>query len=648
MPVERRVRRRRTRYAAAPAAAVLATLLVAPAGSLVPAASAARATLPGTLDTRAQQTATISVPVPAGVDPRWVTGALTVGDESAGTVLLLVDGEVRREVPARPWQRVAVPVGRADVRPDGTLRLGLRFRPAGQSTGCRPVEEHDVRLANLTLLHRGSEDVDLSAAGFLPDAASRVDVVVPRNATDDVLDAGLATVAALAARYPADVPVGLTTADVVLPRAGAGQRVVRLSPGEPGAGVETSAAVRFGLPNLSVTGSGEELRRAAVDLVGAPAPAPAGADSSDERPEAGETVTRSLADLGATAADAELSGYGRSASVLRIPQDALGGPVDRLDVVLRGASTSVAPGTQARLDTYLDDRLVDSHPLAEGGAFTVETTVPGSRLRPTTELTLALTAVPPDGSCTAGTLLPLQVQLDREASSMTATIDDGEVDPTRGDGFADLPQALRGELPVALRGEGPARTAAAADAALVVASLQRAAAGPLDVRLVAPDDLLADGPGLLVGATWADTVAVDVGLRPDPAGPPGAALQVGAVDGRPVLVLGTLGERSARMRTWVAEEVTRRGWDRLPGGALVSAGGAARPLADLDPATVPGEVAEPVADLVPTEEERSYVGWFVGGIGVLLALLGAQLAAAVRRRRTSGRTSTTAAAAESD
>ncbi|MDN4171332.1 cellulose biosynthesis cyclic di-GMP-binding regulatory protein BcsB [Nocardioides sp. SOB77] len=615
------------RYAAAVAAAAVVTGVLAPAAvpSLGATAHAARTDLPATLDTRALQTSTVQVPVPAGVDPRWVTGALTVADGARGTVLLLVDGRVVRSAAARPWQRVALPVGRDDVGPDGTVSLGVRFRPEGERTGCRPLEPYDVRLTNLALLHQGTERVDLDPARFLPAAASRVDVVVPREASDDVLSAGLAAVAALAARYPAGVPVGLTTADVVLPRTGAGQRVLRISPGPTTA--EPTAEVRFGLPSLTVTGSGDELRSAVLDLIGEDA-ADAEDTATGTRPEAepGSTVTRTLAELGARAADAELSGYGRTASLLRIRQDAFGGPVDRLDLSLAGAHTSVPTGSQARLDTYLDDRLVDSRTLGDGGTFAVETSVPGSRLASTAELELVLTAVPEDG-CTAGTLLPLEVQLDRDDSALSAEVAGG---PDAG--LEAFPQVLAGRLPVALRGGEAARTAAAADAAQVVASLQRAAAYPLEVGLVSPEALLADGPGLLVGATWADTVAAGARLRPDTDGPRGAALQAAGDDEAPLLVLGTLGARSGVLRTWVAEQTARDGWDGLTGDALVSDGGAARPLVALDPRAVPGEAAQDVPDLAPDGEGRSYVGWFAAGIVVLLLLLGLQLAATLRRR----------------
>ncbi|MDN4160172.1 cellulose biosynthesis cyclic di-GMP-binding regulatory protein BcsB [Nocardioides abyssi] len=617
-------------------AAVLMGLAVPLAGPLVgplaEPAAAARTTLPGGLDTTSLQTATVSVPVPAGVDPRWVTGALTVGEGSRGTVNLLVDGRVVRSVPARPWQRVALPVGRDDVRPDGTISLGVRFRPEGDRSGCRPVEEHEVRLTNLALLHQGAEAVDLDPAGFLPAAASRVDVVVPRNASDDVLDAALAAVGALAARYRAGVPVALTTADVVLPRTGAGQRVVRIGPGEAGSAPTTTAAVRFGLPNLSITGSGDDLRRAVLDVL-APAGDTTPRPAADSGAGAPAPVTRTLRELGATGRDTVLSGYGRSASVLEVPQDAFGGPVDRLDLQLTGTTTDVPAGTQARLDTYLDGRLVDSATLDEGGDLAVTTTVPGSRLAASTRLELVLTAVP-EGGCASGTLLPLSVELDPDASVLTAELD-ARAD---GRGFTELPQALAGRLPVGLRGEGPDRTLAAADAALVVAGLQRAAAYPLEVGVVDPDELLADGHGLLVGAGAEDLDAADARLRPDPEGAPGAALQTARGPGRPLLVLGTLGPGSGRLRTWAADQVVRDGWQALTGDVLVSSGGAARPLAGLDPATVPGTSADatPSATADKDPEQRSYTAVAVAGAGLLVLVVGARSLLVLRRRRSAG------------
>lgn len=605
------------RRAAVGALAVLAALAAAPL--VTPAALADQSPLRGTLATGDVDSRTVLVPVPDGVVPRRLLGSIHVvsgpGVEPRGTLEVLVDGEVAETLPARPRVPLRTPVRRSDVDRDGFLEVELRWTRRCAASGVT------AELRDLRLVHGGVEDAPTSESDFLGPATTRVDVVVPRKATDDVLEAALESVALLTEHYGADVPVLMHPVDTVLPRAGAGQRVLRL---EPGSTLSRGIEQRFGLWTLTLKGPGASLRNTVREALG-----PAG-----DVPEVAPTL--SLADLDVATS---LGGWGTSSTRIPLPQDRLGGSVDGIEVHLEGTHTAVPPATLARLDVRLDGTLLESVDLAaaEGSDVDLDLTIPAERLRADSVLEAVLTAVPDGGCAEIGSVLPLELDLDPDLSTVTAG---------RGDsgttGFQRLPATLDGELAVAVGTEGPDRVQDASDAGLLVAALQRAAGLPLDVTLVTAEELVAgDQPGILVGADATDTLAVQAPVRLEagadvPAsveGEPFAALQAVTHAGRDLVLLGAWVPDDTDVQAGVvasfarslAEQALQSGWGALEGGALVQGDTG-------EPVTV--AASAPVDPAAGSEDEGNpYAPYLLGAAGLLVLALVVQMALVIRKDR---------------
>ena len=608
----------RVRRAAVGALAVLAAVAAAPlVGTLAGPVQADESPLIGRLSTSDVAARTVLVPVPDGVVPRRLAGTVRVtsgpGVEPRGTLEVLVDGEVVETLPAAPRSAPRVQVRRADVRADGFLEVGLRWTRGCAASGVT------ADLQDLRLVHGGLEDAPTSEAEFLGPAATRIDVVVPRKAGDDVLEAALESVALLTDHYGPDVPVLMHPVDTVLPRTGAGQRVLRLEPGPtPSRGLEQ----RFGLWTLTLKGPGASLSNLVRDALG---PAP-------EVPAPASTL--SLDDLDVPTS---LGGWGTSSTRVPLPQDRLGGSLDGIDVHLEGSHTAVPPGTLARLDVRLDGALLESVDVAasEGSGLELDLSIPAERLRAGSALEVVLTAVPDGGCAEIGSTLPLELDLDPDLSTVTAG---------RGDsgttGFQRLPASLGGELDVAIRTQGQGRADAASDAGLLVAALQRAAGLPLDLTLVTPEELVSgERPGLLVGADVTDTLAVQAPVQLDAEVPalaadePFAALQAVTHRGRDLVLLGTsvsegadvTDEERVALARELAESTLSSGWGALEGGAVVQ-GDAGRPVTVA--ATAPVDPAGEQED-----EGNPYAPYFLGAAGLLVLAVLVQVGLVIRKDR---------------
>lgn len=607
------------------AVALVAALATAPVtvGLALPAgtAHAGESPLVGTVTTDDVATRTVQVPVPDGVVPRLLLGTVHVdagpGGTPSGTLDLLLDGRVVQTRPARPRAPLRLPVRRSDVGRDGVLEVGLRW-----TSGCA-APGVTARLDDLRLVHGGAERAPTSEADFLGPAVTRLDVVVPRSASDDVLEAALESVALLTARYGDEVPVVMHPADAVLPRTGAGQRVLRL---EPGATLSRGLEQRFGLWTLTLKGPGAALRNTVREALG-------------PQPTTAPGTTLDLADLDVPTA---LGGWGTSTTLVPVRQDLLGDPEDPADGIdgvllhLEGTHSAVPPGTLARLDVRVDGALLESVDLSQDDASTLDldVPVPADRLRPDSSLEVVLTAVP-DGGCGAiGSALPVELDLDPALSTLTAGRG-----ATSATGFQRLPATLGGELAVALRTRGADRADAASDAGLVVAALQRAAGLPLDVSLVSPEDLVSgDQGGLLVGADATDTLAVQAPVRLEdgggdasvPTGEPFAALQAVEHRGRDLVVLGTWSPQDATRPTAglaraLAERALADGWGALEGGALVQGPDGGPVTVAASAPTGPGEGSE--------DEGNPYAPYLLGGAALLVLALLVQAGLVIREDR---------------
>ena len=638
------VRRARLLEHRRPRAWAVATVLAAlPATAMVALpATSARAditSVPGTMSTAAQNTSTFAVPVPAGVEPKAITGVLTMPEVvEGGSVVFTVNGRVVEVVPSTLYQKVRIPVDPPDVIADGTIGLTMTTQgPVVPGATCFPAGGV-ASLRKIELDYRGAEVAPTTVSTFFPPASAGIFVVIPADADAELITAGLTAVAALAYRYDDDTPIELAVLNVSqAPVASATQRVVALVEGEAGE-VTTAVTTSVGIPLLTLTGSGESL----IDAARALSTDALGLSGTDAENPSQQTKPRSTArtrtfdDLGVDAVT--LTGYGSTSHQFELRQDSFGVPVSTMDLHLEGSHTAFAEASGARLDVRANGALVDSTVLGNEATFDLDVRIPAGKLRSVNELDLTLTALAPDGSaCTPPSLPPAEVDLDTAAS--TVTVDHGT---GLAQGFQLFPQVFEGTIPVALRSGEGRQASAAVNAAALIAVLQRAAGSPLEIQLMAPDAFLADDrSGLMVGALNADSIALDAPLqlsatrlldREDStvevtSQDPYAALESVDRNNRLVLMLGSWapGNRAApgELARKVVDAVVSQGWDQLDGD-LVIADAANPAFVTASRSLAPHQVVE---------EEKSYARWFGVAIGLLLLLLALQVVIAIRRDR---------------
>lgn len=633
-------RRRPALLAAAPAAALIAlTLLIAPAGPVAAAPDdTAQVAVPDSVSAVPETTGRLQVAVPDGLVPRRLNATLTVQNPSDARVILTVAGREVHNAPARSSEQVTLPLRASDVTADGVVEVTIsELLDSGTEDGCRYVTPTSATLEQITLDATGTESAPDSVGTFFPAYSPAIDVAVSADAGDDVLNAALNAVTALADRYDANTDVRLTTAPATAARAGVRQVSFEQGPNP----VSTAIEQRDGVPNLVITGSDDALTDAARAL-GSPALALA-----DDATTSGLSSTKQTDRTGLVASLGEiagrdsitLTGYGTSTAYVSVRQDAFGGPIDALDVMLKGTHTAVPDGAELQLDLLFNGALVASTQLADGTSFALEATVDAGQLSADNGLELRMTGMPAADQCVGnGRHLPLELHLDTDASELRGSRGAGSVA-----GFARFPQVLAGQVPLALRADGAERVAQATDAATLLTSLQRSAARQLTVQLTDADDLVAgDRSGVLVGATHADSTALKAPLRLDRmrlmdyveselqvgTDQPFAALQAVNVDRRDVLLLGGWSPTDAAavkpLITNAAATVGDRAWTTLADDVLVATTSTAPFTLDSNAIVPQDEVAD---------ERRSNAWWFVGGVAVLLVLLGVNYLVSRNRKR---------------
>lgn len=631
------------------AAAVLA--LAAACLALGPgSASAEDAPVPGTMSTAAVNTARFDIPVPKGVVPRAITGVLTMPEVvNNGVVTFRVNGRIARTMPSTLYAKVRIPVTAADVIADGTI--GLTMASQGPPVGdlCRPAAG-EASLRKIALVYRGQERAPTTLANFFPPSSNRIDVLIAAEADDDLLEAGVAAVAALSSRYREGTEIELGTLADAPTAPVASQRVVVLTAGRPGeVTTDISVTPGTGVPVLTITANGDDLAAAAKALAVTEggdglqlAGDPAAEGISGELGKREADLEQSLAEVGA--AEVALSGYGVTAQVVKIPQDAFSSPVTGLQVHLQGANTAVADADRARLDVRMNGELVGSQSLDETGVLDMDFTVPAGKLRSVNELQLVLSAVTPDGlPCAAPGSPPIEVDLDTEGSTLTATAGTSDTGA-----FQLWPQVLQGSLPVAVRNERGQRFGAFQELARVVGALQRAASFPLDVQLVPANAFIADDrSGIIIGANAGDAASLDAPLKLSSirlldqadssfevtSQEPYAVLEaVGPTEDvdRQVLMLGgwAPGNQPApqALTTKLVDYLVSGGWAALEGDLLLTDSSA--PPFTVDSTTLALE--RPAGGQA---EKRSYAKWFVAGVVLLLLVLAFQVLVSIRRDR---------------
>ena len=126
-----------------------------------------------------------------------------------------------------------IPVTAADVIADGTIGLTMSSQGPAIDDVCRPAAG-EASLRKIALTYRGEERAPTTLADFFPPSSNRIDVLIAADADDDLLEAGIAAVAALNSRYPEGTEIELGRASrTPRPTAVATQRVVVLTAGVP-------------------------------------------------------------------------------------------------------------------------------------------------------------------------------------------------------------------------------------------------------------------------------------------------------------------------------------------------------------------------------------------------------------------------------
>ncbi|MBF4163602.1 cellulose biosynthesis cyclic di-GMP-binding regulatory protein BcsB [Nocardioides acrostichi] len=591
----------------------------------------------------------VELAVPDGVKPERVTAKVRLvhpaPNSQRGKVTLTLNGSPVATRQAIDGSSIGTKLTRADVGRQGTVRLGVTYTGPDLTKGCPTVLPVGARLTDVTLTYAGKETAPTSASDFLPASAPRIDVVVLRKAGDDEIAAALNAVASLSAAYP-DTTVSMEDANQVLPRVGAGQRVVRIVSGDS---FSTDVSERFGLYTLTLTGSGDELVNAASAL-GSPQLAVAENDELPQVPAASGPASdteQSLSDLGLR--QVSLSGWGLNSVDLPVTQDVFGGNLSGLSLHLVGTHTAVPSGGQAQLDVRVNGLLVGSADLTgDDPSVDLDADVPASKLRPVNDVQIELTGIPNDRGCLpGGAAVPLQVDLDGSQSTLTGTLGRGDTS-----GFAVLPQAFAGTLPVAVRGDGTVRTAYAIEAGRLITALQHAASDRLDVKLVSPEDLLAgDQAGLLVGASYEDSLALQAPLRLDggkladlagsklrvKADTPFATLEAVRQNGRDIVMLGSWAPDDANTPLPLVRKVVGRvldlGWSDLDDDLLIASPGSKPTTLDSGVSASAGSSGNGDGPEASAATTNKYAVWLIGGAGVLLLALLLQLSIAIRKDR---------------
>ena len=617
---------------------LLATLSAASFVALPAAPARADITaVPGTMSTAAQNTSSLAVPVPNGVEVRAITGVVTMAEVvEGGTITFRINGAVRETVPSSLYQKVRIPVDPADVIADGTIGLTMTTEgPLQAGATCVPPGGV-ATMRKIELDYRGAEIAPTSVAGFFPDTSSGITVVIPEDADADMITAGLTAVAALAYRYD-DAPVNLSLTVPAAETASATQRVVALVDGPPGE-VTTAVSTTSGIPMLTLTGAGDALVDAArvlsTDVLGLSGSDPE--NLSQEVKPRSTAKTRTLEALGIDSL--ALSGYGSVTQQFELRQDSFGVPVSSMDLHLEGSHTAFPEASGARLDVRVNGDLVDSAVLGEEATFALDAHVPSSKLRSVNDVQLTLNAVAPDGStCTPPSIPPAEVDVDSGASTVTVTHGTGQAA-----GFQLFPQIFEGTLPVALRSPEGRQASAAINAAALIAALQRAGGSPLEIQLMEPDAFLADDrSGLFVGALAADSEALEAPLKLSStrlldreegtveltSQEPYAALESIDRNDRLVLMLGSWAPDNkaapGELARKVVDAVVNAGWANLDGDLVIAD--------EARPAFV--AASRSLAPHQEVKEEKSYAKWFVIVIAILLLLLALQVVIAIRRDR---------------
>ncbi|MHB1211669.1 MAG: hypothetical protein ACYC0W_05330 [Candidatus Nanopelagicales bacterium] len=584
--------------------------------------------------------ATATLAIPAGLVPVVLRGTLTSVADNPGVVRIRV-GANYIEMDAETGGDFSLAVPAEAVR-ERNLTIEVRNTLDLPKEECVFDTTTTETISDLVLGFVGIETPPTTIAGFFSPPVKKVTIVAGASTVPEA-EVVLAAAGAMARRYDRDIDIVVMTPDefaadpaVLDPSAGP-ERIIQLVP-------DDTASVQVvvddpGVPRLTISGPASQLSDAASSLesvgLGLAAIPEASELSETEVNPANPTLT--LAELGAP--KPTMSGLGRLEYTIAMSQDRFGGPIQSFAVHLEGVHTPVQDAGAATASILWNDQLIASQLVTNDDQFTADVNVDPSLVRRDNFLTIRVDAVNNSGGCNAAGNATQGFQMDIDGNASTVSATPGEALP---EGFERFPQAFGGQLRIAF-GSGPLTPELVKAGASMVISLQRSAINPLDVTSEDFDTFLAGGyPGMVIGATPQDAVALDAPLRFEDlravdfeltrftvkVDGPFAAMEAFDIDGRNILLLGSTApvEQSAPLLQQVADEAQdgEFGWFGFKGTMIVAQPGAE--LLTLSTATL-----VPQASIVA--ESRSLPTWWLVVLGLAVLILLARLVMLWRRRR---------------
>lgn len=575
--------------------------------------------------------ATVSVPVAQGLKPVSIKGRIMT-TATDGQLQLRVGNDIIKTLPVSQSGAFDLPLTAKHAADRGLLNVAVRWLPEAREGRCLPADPQQVELSQIQLQVAGKAKAPESVAQFFAGSPKTVSI----QGEGEAARAALSAVPAIAAAFPsAEVSWNNKDAEYTVEVALAGQGMNLALDGTGTTLRIAGTAEQLGALDTVIRSQAVTLATGAqVDALAAPA--------AEERWTPAPVV--SFADLGAS--EPKLEGYGQSSVYIGVDEARLGSSLDGAQVHLSGTHSAIPEQTEAALNVYWNDHLVDSFVLGQSTVFNADIEIPSSLVNTGNGLRLQLDAAAQGADCAAAGALPVQVHLDGSASTVTPHYGAG-----RASGFELLPQRAAGELGLAL-GSGASGTAANTLATSLLASLQQASAVPLRVQNLAIDEVAGSPLSTVVvggDAQLADTLGaplrlerfrtiessvLSAGVGTDA---PYAALEAFEHDGRVVLLAGGWspeGTTADALYQDLADQVAPAagGWASLSRNLLVAQDGA-------EPVLVESNALIPQDSV--TDDYRPYAWWAAGGVAAL-ALAG--LAGAFAYRRANRRAKAQAAA----
>ncbi len=433
--------------------------------------------------------ATARLELPEQALPAELTGRITSNFDSPGTIKVIIAGRTAAQVDLRTGGPIRVPLTEADLT-NGAVALTLAVKLV-ENADCSTGDKSTATLKDGLITYTHPNAPPNTIGTFLSAGLRSYTVVIPAQATDAEVQAGLDAVAALTDRYPSPTMVRLLAATTPPPHDYL-NRVVSIST-MPGATTTALTVTPDG--RLIISGPPNGLAGGAVALAD-PNMAALQSRRATQVVASSEiqvlTGPVSLARLGNAAVS--LSGVGRLSTILALNQPTFGRQIESFDIDLKGTLTPLAEGGQGRVDLLWNGSLLTSIPMTSSTLkIDSKLAIPAAQVQRENGLTVELSYVPPSGRCFP-TELPARIDIDVKGSRVTAN--PGYALPP---GFNRFPQEMSGTVRVALQADGP-RTAQINQAGHLLAALQSSSSQQLVAQLGSPTTLQSNrGAGLLVG-----------------------------------------------------------------------------------------------------------------------------------------------------